>query len=321
MAIPEELPTGLVTGRFLFVSEDKVTDAGANPDYTVVKGNITFTCSAKGPVRVPDNNLILIPLVFYASFDSGGNVIPLDGDGVGIRLPATDSPVYNPTGFTWLVEFKLTDARTGNAVNIKSFSIEVKADQETKLAQSFPVSESGGVVMVQGPPGPAGKGITFKGQVATVSQLPTTLGADGHAYVVTSESSLYLCIGGQWVNSGRWGDGITRPRFTRDYFIPGTLSPHVGMVGLPFNQESRVSSITLSAGSAPTGGSLNVDLRVDGVVKGTSSLTSGNPLRYKEFNPVIVVPLASVVTFDVTTVGPTTPGRDLTIALGGELSL
>ena len=40
--LPAELPTGLVTGHFMFVSEDKV-DEDTDPDMTVVTGTAIGT--------------------------------------------------------------------------------------------------------------------------------------------------------------------------------------------------------------------------------------------------------------------------------------
>jgi len=154
--IPAGLPYGTVIGRFLFVSQDR-TDVDHDPDYTVVNGTVKFTCSA-GTLKVATESLILVPLTFEADFDAEGWLTPLfdTSETASIKLPATDSEIYNPTGFTWRVDFNIRDAATGNAIKIPSFSIEVPEGETVDLADVIPVASAEGTIIIQGPPGPTG---------------------------------------------------------------------------------------------------------------------------------------------------------------------
>ena len=53
-----------------------------------------------------------------------------------------------------------------------------------------------------GPPGPAGAGLTPKGSVASVGDLPATGNQKGDTYIVTANSSIQVWDGTKWVPSG-----------------------------------------------------------------------------------------------------------------------
>lgn len=151
------LPTGKVIGRFLFMSQDQ-DDAGSEPDYLNVTGTVKFTCSANGPLQVASMNLVLIPLVFEATFDSEGYLIPV-GDPTltrGIQLPASSSSVYNPHDFTWKVSFDIRDTRTGLIIHVDPFNVYVTEGVDNDISTQVPVTGSGGVPIVRGETGPAG---------------------------------------------------------------------------------------------------------------------------------------------------------------------
>lgn len=57
----------------------------------------------------------------------------------------------------------------------------------------------------QGPPGPPGQGITMKGTVATVADLPATGNKQGDTYVVSSDGSMQVWDGTKWVSGGPVG--------------------------------------------------------------------------------------------------------------------
>lgn len=148
--LPADLPTGLVTGQFYFVSED-AADADTDPDLTVVSGNVTFTCSAP-LLRVPTKAASVIPLEFKAKFDANGQLVSASDPTAGIRLPATDSSLYNPTGFTWHVSFDLTKVSNGHTIRgLDSFDIQVPTGGTIDLTTAMPISTSPGVLTVQGP--------------------------------------------------------------------------------------------------------------------------------------------------------------------------
>lgn len=152
--LPAEIPTGLVTGQFYFVNEDNV-DADTDPNLTVVSGTVKFTCSAD-VLRMPTKIATVIPMTFECEFDSSGNLVPVGRTDIGIELPATDSALFNPTGFTWKVEFDLIDVATEFTVVIPSFDIQVPAGVTTDLTLAMPVDTTPGTLSLQGPQGGPG---------------------------------------------------------------------------------------------------------------------------------------------------------------------
>lgn len=152
--LPSEIPTGLVTGQFYFVNEDN-SDAGTDPDLMVVTGSVTFTCSA-GVLRMPSKLATVIPMSFDAEFNSSGQLVPKGRTEVGIKLPATDSALFNPTAFTWKVSFDLREAVSGYTVILPTFDIQVPESGTIDLTTVMPVDTSPGTITIQGPVGPAG---------------------------------------------------------------------------------------------------------------------------------------------------------------------
>lgn len=152
--LPADIPTGLVTGQFYFVSEDNI-DADTDPTLTVVSGTVTFTSSA--PVlRMPTKAATVIPLVFNAKFDANGRLVADTDPTDGLKLPATDSADISPLNYTWRVDFNLKNAATGYTIQVPSFSFSVPSGQTTDLTAVMPVDTSPGTITVQGPAGPAG---------------------------------------------------------------------------------------------------------------------------------------------------------------------
>lgn len=152
--LPAEIPTGLVTGQFYFVSEDTV-DVDTDPELLVVSGSVTFTCSA--PVlRMPTKLATVVPVEFKAKFDSQGRLVSFQDWSVGLELPATNSVLFNPTDFTWRVSFDLVQVSNRHTVSIAPFDIQVPQGTTVDLTTAMPVSTSPGVLTVQGPQGPQG---------------------------------------------------------------------------------------------------------------------------------------------------------------------
>lgn len=178
--LPSEIPTGLITGQFYFVNEDNI-DADTDPELTVVTGKVTFTCEAKDPLRMPTKKAVIIPMTFDAEFDSQGRLVPLGRTDVGIELPASNSPLFNPMNFTWKVEFDLKDVATNYSVVLPSFSIFVREGETWDIVDLMPVSMDPGTIMVQGPQGAVGDmslaydSVNKSGAVAlTEADLPST---------------------------------------------------------------------------------------------------------------------------------------------------
>jgi hypothetical protein len=53
-----------------------------------------------------------------------------------------------------------------------------------------------------GPPGPPGEGITVRGSVPTVADLPQTGNTKGDTYIVEADGSIQVWDGSKWVQSG-----------------------------------------------------------------------------------------------------------------------
>lgn len=175
--LPDEVPTGTIHGKFYFASEDAV-DSNTDPDLTVVTGVVNFTASV--PVlQMPRYNSTLVPLTFKAKFNAQGELVPLKGGGLGIELPATNSPDLDPVGYTWRVEFDLRESSTNHTIQIPSFNMQVSHGEIIDLTTVMPVVESPGVITLRGPAGPAGPigppGIADDAGVAAVISDPDSL--------------------------------------------------------------------------------------------------------------------------------------------------
>lgn len=154
VAVPAGLPVGTAAGRFLFVSQDQA-DAGTTPDYTVISGTVKFVCSSKVPLQVSSRDLALVPLEFQAEFDSEGYIRPVGApDGQqGVELPASSSTVYNPTGFTWRMEFNIRSVETGKTIKIDPINLYIQEGVINQIADQMPLGESKGVVQIRGEQG------------------------------------------------------------------------------------------------------------------------------------------------------------------------
>lgn len=149
--LPPAIPTVVVTGTY------------RGPDGRGLSGTVTFS----GPGL----------LTFHASdlFIAGPVVARLDENGYfSVRLPATDAPDMNPTGWAYTVKENLTGV-TGS----RTFPMMLpKGTGPIDLADIAPSDPTAPVyVVVPGPPGPKGS-MVFTG--ATVP--PSTLGNDGDMY-------------------------------------------------------------------------------------------------------------------------------------------
>lgn len=168
--LPADIPTGLVVGQFYFVSEDAV-DADTNPELAVVSGAVTFTASVP-LIRMASKAALIVPLEFKAVFNGQGQLVSASDPTVGLKLPATDSVLFNPTGFTWKVSFDLAQVANRHTVNLDSFNIQVPAWVTTDLTLAMPVSSSPGVLTTVGPAGPAS---TVPGPVGPAGPAVTPL--------------------------------------------------------------------------------------------------------------------------------------------------
>lgn len=154
VAVPAGLPVGVAAGRFLFVSQDQA-DAGTTPDYTIISGTVKFVCSSKIPLTVSSQDLVVVPLEFQAEFDSEGYIraVGAPADQRGVELPASDSTVYNPSGFTWRLEFNIRDSTTGKSIKLDPINLFIKAGLTNQIADQMPLGESKGVIQIRGEKG------------------------------------------------------------------------------------------------------------------------------------------------------------------------
>jgi lysophospholipase L1-like esterase len=207
--LPSEIPTGLVTGQFYFVSEDNV-DGDIDPSLTVVDGTVTFKCSAS-VLRMPTKTVTVIPLEFKAKFNTAGQLVSAEDPNVGLELPATNSSLFNPTGFTWKVTFDLVQLPGRTTVQIPSFDIQVPEGVTTDLTTAMPVSTSPGTITVQGPQGNIGPtGATgAAGDGAYIQQVPRIANYLTREEKIGSYKTLLQNAGSTVVNIIACGDSIT----------------------------------------------------------------------------------------------------------------
>lgn len=184
--LPEEIPTGTLTGQFYFVNEDNI-DADTNPELTVVRGFVRCVASVK-TLRIASKKAVIIPLRFDAQFDSQGNLVPENGNGIGMEMPAVDSPLFDTTGWTWTATFELVEAETGFTVNLAPVPFQIFEGKVTDLSDLVPVEPSQGVITTRGEPGPVGlpgqdglDGLDGSNVLPTNTAVANALREDGEA--------------------------------------------------------------------------------------------------------------------------------------------
>ncbi|WP_433858229.1 hypothetical protein [Streptomyces kronopolitis] len=220
MPIPNEIPTVKVTAWY-----EGFGGRG-------LKGTVTFTAPF---VTFAESDLFLAgPVV--CSLDESGRLIDADGN-IGVRLPATDSPNMNPTGWTYTVKENLTGvvgARTYSMVlpkdtlnNTIDLADVAPANPETPtyvavpgpsayevaVANGYEGTEAQWVASLEGPQGIQGVQGVRGSQVWTGSADPTSaLGANGDVYtqyttstflgVTSTTVAMWARSGGSWARVG-----------------------------------------------------------------------------------------------------------------------
>jgi hypothetical protein len=176
MPLPSNVSYGTVYGRFILAYGDTI-DSGLEPDAVPAAGSVFFTASPillKNASASPDPVTIL-PAPVEVQLDDDGYIRAYEGEtGLGVRLVATDDPDNNPVGWTWRVDFRLTD-ETGTPVTLPSFSFSLPSNTEVDLTELSPVPSADGTFYLVGPTGPTGA--AGPSTVLTVSG--TTTGAPG----------------------------------------------------------------------------------------------------------------------------------------------
>jgi len=106
-----------------------------------------------------------------------------------------------------------------------------------------------------GPTGAAGTGITYKGTVATVGNLPSSGNTAGDAYVVTADDHLYVWNGSTWTDAGPVAASITGP--TGATGATGGVGPTgpTGVTGAGGPTGPTGANSTVAGPTGPTGAS------------------------------------------------------------------
>ena len=207
--IPANLTYGTVTGRFLLAYSDG-NDTGSELDFTAAKGTVLFTPSAPYIVN-PEFDLTFMPATIECTLDSEGHLLGPDLTR-GVRLLATNIAGNNPSGWTWRVDFRLTDQTDTPTRGISSFSFELPVGQTIDLTQATPVPAGNGVYYsANGPKGDTGAA----GQSAY--QLAVTKGFTGtEAQWVESlkgRSAYQIAVGDGFVGTEQeWLDSLVGPQ-------------------------------------------------------------------------------------------------------------
>lgn len=199
MALPTNVDYGTVIGQFLLAYGDGV-DADVFPDGVPAKGSIYFRPS---PVKLLNassspNPVTILPAVVECTLDNDGYLLGPDGT-QGVNLVATDDADLNPTDWTWLVEFRLTD-QDDVPVSVASYSISLPASTTVDLTTVSPVPSANGTYYLVGPAGPTGAtgptgpagadGVDgADGAAATIAVGTVATGAEGSSATVTNSGT------------------------------------------------------------------------------------------------------------------------------------
>ena len=129
MADMPGLAYGRITGRFLAIVAD-TADVDPYPDAVAAEGQIKFTPSITGPVKMVDATppTTLIPTPQVALLNTTGDI--------DIWLIATDGPI-SPTGWAYKVDFSLS--LNGSVLQIPSFNITVPSGGSQDLTTLIPI--------------------------------------------------------------------------------------------------------------------------------------------------------------------------------------
>lgn len=107
-----------------------------------------------------------------------------------------------------------------------------------------------------GPTGPLNDGLTYKGTVAFVDDLPLIGNTNGDTYVVLDTNGVYIWDGLQWVYSGQVSFGYTGPTgATGNTGNTGPTGPTgvMGPTGAPSSVTGPTGSVGPTGGVGPTG--------------------------------------------------------------------
>lgn len=202
--VPSNVGYGTVIGQFILAYGDG-SDGTLEPDAVPASGSVIFTPSTR---RIKDatatpNAVTILPAQVECQLDADGYILGYAGS-QGVRLIATDDTDLNPTGWTWSVEFRLTDP-AGDPVKVDSFSFALPKDTTVDLTVASPVPGSNGTYYVTGPQGPAGSPGS-PGTAATITVGTTTTGTAGSSASVTNSGTSSAAVLDFTIPRGATGD-------------------------------------------------------------------------------------------------------------------
>src|SRR5215468_2779813 len=113
---------------------------------------------------------------------------------------------------------------------------------------------------ITGPQGPAGSGVTMRGSVATVGDLPASGNHQGDAFIVQADDSLHLWDGSKWVSGGsiqgpQGQQGVQGPKGDQGLTGPqGQVGPTgpMGPTGTVYDTDQIGTVKTWSGKTIPT---------------------------------------------------------------------
>lgn len=256
--LPSEIPSGLLTGNYNFVNEDTLGDADANPQLLVVSGTVTITASVKA-LRMSAKKSVLVPLRFDCKFDNNGDLVPESGDGIGVRLPATDSDEFDLKNWTWTARFNLVAVESGFDINLDPVIFTMPAGGTVDLSEIIPSNPSAGVVTLRGPAGVSGG----------TSIVTVTTGSEARP-----EAPVVFWIGGETQPTNmQTGDVWFKVGETE---VPpgGDTTAPAQVTGLTLNSATHTSLSVSWTAASDNVGVTGYDVQVNGVSAATPTGTS-----------------------------------------------
>lgn len=150
MALPANVDTGIVSGRFIVGVIDG-PDADDEPDAIPAKGTVTFTASVPYlPNPGASTTILKAPIV--AVLDGEGWLCVRLPDGTagarGVRLIATDDEDLSVTGWTWTVSYTFGTV-DGTTPRIASHSMALPSGATIDLTSVVKVPSSAGIGIEQ----------------------------------------------------------------------------------------------------------------------------------------------------------------------------
>nr|DAW17375.1 MAG TPA: hypothetical protein [Caudoviricetes sp.] len=137
-SLPSNVSYGTVKGRFLLAYGDG-SDGDLNPDAEAASGAVVFTpsvISLKNTSASPP--VTIFPATVSCALDSDGYILGSDGTR-NVRLIATDDTDNQPTGWTWEVDFRLTDPTGARVVGPNPFSFALPTNATVDITNATPV--------------------------------------------------------------------------------------------------------------------------------------------------------------------------------------